>query len=497
MKENNSDINIFIAYAREDKEYLHEMKITMNPLKNKGVNVWYDGLISSGMEWDETIKNNLHSSDIIIFLLSRYSLGSDYITQTEIPEAMERHKRGETIVIPIILERCWWQESQLSTLQVLPPEGVPVRLWKNGIQDAFYEIGVGLRGSIELVRTRQEEAKKIKEEQEKKIAEKKRQQENTVTISKEEYNKLIKDAKLKSAAKSFNNESLGVEKINEVAKILGSSNNIFRKTVLRAIPYFIAYIMLVFVSLTISLDYAIVTEELFIDINFWLAVLLSAVIIVGIFTGIYRLFRSLRTRLVLASSLSAGLGFGILLVIFLKWSGFNLPQPNPPAFLTILFSSLFASLISWLFASKYYLSGLLPSGEVFDIFISYSFKDSKWVKHNLYIPLSKLKKDDGSSYNIFFAEKDIGIGEVFTVKYMRAIVDSKLFIPVVSESYFKANHCINEMDLAVKRYVEKLSDVMIVTHDYEHIPEHFRNINFIDVSIEDNFIEKIHSSLNN
>ena len=96
---------------------------------------------------------------------------------------------------------------------------------------------------------------------------------------------------------------------------------------------------------------------------------------------------------------------------------------------------------------------------------------------------------------IFFDEKSICIGEQFTAKYMWSIVDSKVFIPIISEEYYGKNHCKNEMDLAVKRSVEKLIRLMPIVFSYDCVPEAFQHINFMDVSINKDFIESIKAEL--
>ena len=85
---------------------------------------------------------------------------------------------------------------------------------------------------------------------------------------------------------------------------------------------------------------------------------------------------------------------------------------------------------------------------------------------NVYEPLAALRKPNGDKLNIFFDVKSIGIGEAFTAKYMWAIVDAKCFIPVISEDYYKKNHCKNELDCAIKRWVEKLISIEAIAFSF-------------------------------
>jgi hypothetical protein len=78
---------------------------------------------------------------------------------------------------------------------------------------------------------------------------------------------------------------------------------------------------------------------------------------------------------------------------------------------------------------------------------------------------------------------------------MWGIVDSKVFIPIISEEYYGKNHCKNEMDLAVKRSVEKLIRLMPIVFSYDCVPEAFQHINFTDITVNPNFIEAIKAEL--
>ena len=44
---------------------------------------------------------------------------------------MERHRLGETLVIPILLRDCLWDGLPFSDLQALPKDSRPVKSWQN------------------------------------------------------------------------------------------------------------------------------------------------------------------------------------------------------------------------------------------------------------------------------------------------------------------------------------------------------------------------------
>jgi len=129
------------------------------------------------------------------------------------------------------------------------------------------------------------------------------------------------------------------------------------------------------------------------------------------------------------------------------------------------------------------------------VFIIYSHSQGDWVFKNVYEPLAAFRKPNGEKLNIFFDKNSIGIGEAFTSKYMWAIVDTKNFIAVLSEDYYKKNHCRNELDCAVKRMVEKLLKIQMIAFSFEAVPEAYNCFNFVDKNKNPDFIESIKAML--
>jgi hypothetical protein len=227
------------------------------------------------------------------------------------------------------------------------------------------------------------------------------------------------------------------------------------------------------------------------DIAVQLALVLAfALFVCLIFALIYKYVKILQTKPHFIAILA--FIFGLLLLIGFGYAllSYTVIRPALP-----MLSMVWAAVLAWHFTKKFLVTGIMEGGEVYDVFISYSRGDSDFVKNDLYLPLSEFKKPDGSRLKIFFDQKSIGIGELFTTKYMRAIVDSKLFVPVMSEEYYKKNHCRNEMDLAVKRKIEKLMNLCIIAIDYKYVPEEFTNINFVDITKQTDFISTLKNEL--
>ena len=118
-------LKIFITYAQKDKAAKDKLIAYLGVMEKKGeIKFWDDNEIRPGDEWHKQISNNLATSDILFYLVSAASLASENCNR-ELAEALSAKIR----INPIILERCDWQNHQLSDLQVLPIEGKPINEW--------------------------------------------------------------------------------------------------------------------------------------------------------------------------------------------------------------------------------------------------------------------------------------------------------------------------------------------------------------------------------
>jgi WD40 repeat protein len=153
-------VTIFFCYAREDEELLKKLKAHLRPLQRQGlIDVWYDRDISAGSEWEQEIQQHLNTAQIVLLLISPDFMDSDYCYGIEMQRALERHERGEAVVIPVILRPAYWHGKPLGKLQALPTDSKPVTdpEWHN--QDrALYDATGGIYKVVEQLMARQDNA---------------------------------------------------------------------------------------------------------------------------------------------------------------------------------------------------------------------------------------------------------------------------------------------------------------------------------------------------
>jgi len=147
-------IKVFIAYSRQDFDLLTELRSHIKILERAHkIKAWHDGEIEAGHEWEIEIKKALHSADIILLLISKDFLASDYCYEKEMSEALELHKSGKKIVLPVILKTCAWESAPFAKFQVLPKSGAPIVSPKWHTRDeAFKEVVEALKYNSERIR---------------------------------------------------------------------------------------------------------------------------------------------------------------------------------------------------------------------------------------------------------------------------------------------------------------------------------------------------------
>ncbi|MEL6635473.1 MAG: WG repeat-containing protein [Bacteroidota bacterium] len=121
-------INIFIAYTSTDRSFLEELKVHLSVLERLGLvdKVWYNGLVEVGSDWEATVHDALHRSDIILLLVSADFIASDFCYHQEMKQAVRLHEEGRVRTIPIIVRPCLWERAPFAELEVLPRNGLPI-----------------------------------------------------------------------------------------------------------------------------------------------------------------------------------------------------------------------------------------------------------------------------------------------------------------------------------------------------------------------------------
>ncbi|AYL97650.1 TIR domain-containing protein [Mucilaginibacter celer] len=109
---------LFISYSSANAAFVKRFITHLQVLKNeKLIEPWYDRMIEPGTKWDDTIRQEMKNSDLIVFLLSPDFLATQYIMETEIPLAIDQFSDDYSKFFFIELHPSSWRRTKLSQFQ--------------------------------------------------------------------------------------------------------------------------------------------------------------------------------------------------------------------------------------------------------------------------------------------------------------------------------------------------------------------------------------------
>lgn len=124
---------VFCSYSHHDEKHRRALEMHLAGMRHQGIidKVWHDREIPPGQDWKKEIDAKLEIADVIILLVSPHFIASEYCYSVEMARALDRHRQGEALVIPIIIRSCDWGATPLSAIQLLPQDGRPLTEWPN------------------------------------------------------------------------------------------------------------------------------------------------------------------------------------------------------------------------------------------------------------------------------------------------------------------------------------------------------------------------------
>jgi CheY-like chemotaxis protein len=155
-------VTLFYSYAHKDEDLRDELQGHLMILERRGViRSWHDRAIVAGHDWSHDIDSYLRTADLVLLLISKDFIASDYIMSVELDLAMQRQRSGDAVVVPILLRQVDLQSEDaeglpfvsLLDLQGLPRNLKPVTSWSNR-DEAWTDVARGLRETVREIRAR-------------------------------------------------------------------------------------------------------------------------------------------------------------------------------------------------------------------------------------------------------------------------------------------------------------------------------------------------------
>ena len=140
-----SKLKIFVSYSHKDMRYKNQLISHLKSLAvTHNIEVWQDGKISAGNSINNEILLQLSKSDIVLLLISPNYMSSYSCIEIELKKAIDKHNKGECIVVPVILSETIIDDSlSFANLLRVPDDGKPIQKFKpqnNGYVNAVAKI---------------------------------------------------------------------------------------------------------------------------------------------------------------------------------------------------------------------------------------------------------------------------------------------------------------------------------------------------------------------
>ena len=118
---------VCIYYSHKDIKYLLRLQTHFASYGRKNViDIWDATKISAGAQWREEIENALETTKVAVLLVSADFLASEFIAENELPPLLKAAESGGTIVLPVIISPCVFEDTPLQAFQAINHPSEPL-----------------------------------------------------------------------------------------------------------------------------------------------------------------------------------------------------------------------------------------------------------------------------------------------------------------------------------------------------------------------------------
>ncbi len=132
---------IFVSYSHHDAEWLKKLQVYLAPIAHQGIiDLWDDQKITIGSRWRDEIQKAIESSSVAVLLVGPYFMASEFISDYELPQILEKARMGGTTIVSLIIDYCIFDSSGLDDFQTVNSPSEPLismtpaeqgKLWSN------------------------------------------------------------------------------------------------------------------------------------------------------------------------------------------------------------------------------------------------------------------------------------------------------------------------------------------------------------------------------
>ncbi len=118
---------VFISYSHKDTKFLEELLAHLKPLERVGrISAWSDKQIEPGTKWFQEIKTALAASTVVLMLVTKDFLASDFIHEHELGPVLKDAEAGGVQILWVLVRACAYKETALQHYQAAIPPDKPL-----------------------------------------------------------------------------------------------------------------------------------------------------------------------------------------------------------------------------------------------------------------------------------------------------------------------------------------------------------------------------------
>ena len=119
---------VFISYSHKDEAWKDRLVSHLGVLQRERLlDLWDDRRIGAGEDWHQEIQESIAKASVAILLVSAEFLTSKFILMEVVQRLLERHKRDEIRIFPIVVRPCAWKQIKwLACMNIQPKDGKPL-----------------------------------------------------------------------------------------------------------------------------------------------------------------------------------------------------------------------------------------------------------------------------------------------------------------------------------------------------------------------------------
>ncbi len=142
-------LKCFISYSHKDTDMMDKFLTHFKCLSRiVDTKVWYDGKIPAGGQISNEVFEQLKIADVVFLLITPDYIASEWCYTKEMGFALERNKKGECIVIPVMIKKIISGTFPFDNLKIVPTDKKAISSFKSrddGFVDAFNLIKISLQ----------------------------------------------------------------------------------------------------------------------------------------------------------------------------------------------------------------------------------------------------------------------------------------------------------------------------------------------------------------